>query len=325
MNDWLQALKEGRRRALAQAITQIEAEGEGAHATLAALYPLAGRAHHVGVTGAAGAGKSTLVNALARALRASGRTVGIVAVDPSSPFTGGALLGDRIRMRDLAGDPGVFIRSMASRGQLGGLARTTADVAVALDAAGFDVVIIETAGAGQGDVDIARAAHTTVVVEAPGMGDSVQAIKAGVLEIADVLALNKADHPDAAAAANALRAMLELGARDREGWQPPLIKTIAPEGAGVDALLDAIDAHREHLNHSGALAARERARVEAEITARLRAALLDRALAQLGRDGLADAVARVLARQEDPQSAALRLIASMGDDAAPGAPRRPGD
>ncbi len=316
MTAWLEALRQGNRRALAQAITQIEKEGARAREALAALYPLAGRAYRVGVTGAAGVGKSTLVNALARAIRRAGRTVGIIAVDPSSPFTGGALLGDRVRMHDLAGDPGVFIRSMASRGRLGGLARATADVAIALDAAGFEVVVIETAGVGQGDVDIAQAAHTVVVVEAPGLGDGVQAIKAGVLEIADVLTLNKADLPGADAAARALQSMLEMGAHDanRRGWTPPLVQTVAIEGQGIDELLAAIDAHRTHLHETGLMAARERRRVETEIMARLREALLAGLLARLGSDGLNGAVEAVLARQQDPHTAALELIGSLGID-----------
>src|SRR3990172_9234367 len=185
----------GSRRALARVITLVENRAPGTAEALALLYPHTGRAYLVGITGAPGTGKSTVVNALARTLRAQGRTVGIVAVDPTSPFSGGAVLGDRIRMIDLAGDPGVFIRSMAPRGSLGGLAAATSDVVRVLDAAGFDDVLIETVGAGQSEVDIARTATTTIVVDAPGMGDEVQAIKAGILEIADILVVNKADRP----------------------------------------------------------------------------------------------------------------------------------
>jgi LAO/AO transport system kinase len=205
----------GQRRAIARAISLVEDNGAEAQAMLAALHPYTGRAHVVGVTGPPGSGKSTLVNALVLYFRKGtderpARTVGIIAIDPTSPFSGGAILGDRIRMRDLAGDPGIFIRSMASRGNLGGLAWATADAVKVLDAAGFDLIFVETVGAGQAEVDIARAAHTTVVVEVPGLGDDVQAIKAGILEIADVFAVNKADHEGADHAVMALRMMLDL-------------------------------------------------------------------------------------------------------------------
>ncbi len=205
------SLLAGNRRALARTITLIENDGAEAHDALAALYRRTGQAHIVGVTGSPGTGKSTLVNALAKAYRQRGYTVGIVAVDPTSPFTGGALLGDRVRMRDLSGDPGIFIRSMATRGSLGGLAQATADVILALDAAGFQRILVETVGVGQAEVDIASTAHSTVVVEAPGMGDEVQAIKAGVLEIADILAVNKADREGADKTVTALHMVLGSG------------------------------------------------------------------------------------------------------------------
>jgi len=234
----------GNRYALARLISLIEDNGTEARAALAALYPHTGQAHVVGVTGAPGTGKSTLVNELTKVLRAQGTTVGIVAVDPSSPFSGGALLGDRVRMRDLAGDRGVFIRSMATRGSLGGLARATSDVVKVLDAAGFSVVLVETVGAGQAEVDIARTAHTTVVVEAPGLGDEVQALKAGLLEIADVLVVNKADRPGAAQTARALEMVINRnavrGGADDNAWRPPILKTIALDGSGVPEVLEAI-------------------------------------------------------------------------------------
>ncbi|MFW5772871.1 MAG: methylmalonyl Co-A mutase-associated GTPase MeaB, partial [Phototrophicaceae bacterium] len=256
MNPLVEQLRSGSRRAAARLLTMVENEREGVDEALAALFPHTGRAWVIGITGAPGTGKSSLVNALAKALRREGRTVGIIAVDPTSPFTGGAILGDRIRMRDLSGDAGVFIRSMATRGSLGGLARTTRDAIRVLDAAGFDVVLVETVGAGQSEVDIVRTAQTTVVVEAPGLGDDVQAIKAGILEIADVLVVNKADRPGADNTVRALRAMLELGhpvsrrrviahhgqlieaaATDSQAepealWVPPIVKTAATDETG---------------------------------------------------------------------------------------------
>jgi LAO/AO transport system kinase len=214
-DDLVAGVLAGQRRAIARAISLVEDDGEAAQATLSALHPYTGRTHVVGVTGPPGSGKSTLVNALVLYFRKGtggrpARTVGIIAIDPTSPFSGGAILGDRIRMRDLAGDPGIFIRSMASRGNLGGLAWATADAVKVLDAAGFEMVFVETVGAGQAEVDIARAAHTTVVVEVPGLGDDVQAIKAGILEIADVFVVNKADYEGADHAVMALRMMLDL-------------------------------------------------------------------------------------------------------------------
>src|SRR5262249_22314045 len=250
-------------------------ENQEGSVELAALYPFTGGAHIIGVTGAPGTGKSSLVNALARHYRREGRTVGIIAVDPTSPFTGGAILGDRIRMRDHSGDPGVFIRSMATRGSLGGLARTTADVARVLDAAGFDLVFIETVGAGQSEVDIASAAQTTIVIEAPGLGDDVQAIKAGILEIAHILGVNKADRPGLENTVRALRAMLDLGHRtervahhgrlievarpdklsdpnEATAWQPPIVQTVAAANSdstiseGIPELATQIEAHQTY-------------------------------------------------------------------------------
>ncbi len=301
----------GDRLALARLVSRIENNGAEARAALAALYPYTGRAHRVGVTGAPGTGKSTLVNEMAKVWRRQGQTVGIVAVDPTSPFSGGALLGDRIRMRDLAGDPGVFIRSMATRGSLGGLARATGDAVKVLDAAGFDIVLIETVGAGQSEVDIARTAHTVLVVEAPGFGDEVQAIKAGILEIADILVVNKADQPGAEHTARTLRAMLDLG-QARRSWQPPILKTVATEGQGVADVVEAVTRHRAYLETSGELARQERERVTAELHHLLREALVARWLRQIP-DGQVDAaIERILAREVDPHTAVEELIASVG-------------
>ena len=257
-------LCQGNRRALARTITLIETGGAAAHELLTRLYPFTGQATVIGVTGSPGTGKSTLVNAVAKVYRQQGKTVGIVAVDPTSPFTGGALLGDRVRMRDLRGDPGIFIRSMATRGSLGGLARATADVILALDAAGFERVLVETVGVGQAEVEIASTAHTTIVVEAPGMGDEVQAIKAGVLEIADVFAVNKADREGSDRTVMALRMMLGIAPEEVRGishhgqlltietpsrqravaWEPPIIKTVALQDQGILELVAAVEQHR---------------------------------------------------------------------------------
>jgi len=303
---------EGNRYALARLISLIEDDGADARASLAALYPHTGHAHIVGVTGAPGTGKSTLVNQLAKSLRVKETTVGVVAVDPTSPFSGGALLGDRLRMRDLAGDPGVFIRSMASRGSLGGLARATGDVVKVLDGAGFDVVLVETVGAGQAEVDIARTAHTTVVVEAPGLGDEVQALKAGLMEIADVLVVNKADRPGAANTARALEMVMDRntsqGGAGRDGWCPPILQAIALDGTGVPEVLDAVAAHREHLRTTGLWAKRERMRVESELLNVLRQELLDRLLARVGQQQIQAWIDRIAAREVDVYTATQSML-----------------
>lgn len=318
----------GDRRALAQAITRVENRAAGAAELLALLHPATGRAAIVGITGAPGTGKSTLVSALAQGLRLRGQRVAIIAVDPTSPFSGGAVLGDRIRMVDLAGDPGVFIRSMANRGSLGGLAATTGDVVRVLDAAGFDVILIETVGAGQSEVDIARTADTTIVVDAPGLGDEVQAIKAGILEIADILVVNKADRPGAENTVRALRAMLEMGHRFRtlrhhgqimqveeaaqapalDLWQVPVLSTVAAQHIGIAAVIDALDRHRAHLRETGMLRDRIRQRVEADLLDRLRETLLARLIAQRGSAALREAVERILAREIAPEDAVRALL-----------------
>ncbi|PZN06426.1 MAG: methylmalonyl Co-A mutase-associated GTPase MeaB, partial [Bacillota bacterium] len=259
----------GDRRALARAITVVENRLDGCDRLLAELYPHTGRAYVVGLTGAPGVGKSTLAAALARHLRQQGQRVGLIAVDPSSPFTGGALLGDRVRFSHGPVDDGVFFRSLASRGQVGGLSRATGDVLQILDAAGMDTVLVETVGAGQSEVEIMRYAHTTVVVLAPGLGDDVQAAKAGILEIGDVYVVNKADNPAAARTANEIRQMLELGAPRDPGWMPPVVETVAAEGRGLDDLAAALASHREHLRTSEAGASRQRAWSEESIRQQL--------------------------------------------------------
>ncbi|MCP4542143.1 MAG: methylmalonyl Co-A mutase-associated GTPase MeaB [Chloroflexi bacterium] len=302
---------DGDRRALARLISLVEDDGIDARTALAALYPYTGQAHIIGVTGAPGSGKSTLVNELAKTLRAQGTTVGIVAVDPSSPFTGGAMLGDRVRMYDLAGDPGVFIRSMATRGSLGGLARATSDVVKVLDAAGFDIVLVETVGAGQSEVDIARAAHTTIVIEAPGMGDEMQALKAGLMEIADVLVVNKADRPGAANTARALEMVIDRNARgtkDETVWRPLILQTVALDGTGVSEVLETAAAHREHLQTCGLWVQREQSRVETELFSVLQQELLGRVLTRVGEEQMQAWVARIAAREVDVYAAMQAII-----------------
>ncbi len=304
----------GNRYALARLISLVENNSTEIRTALADLYPHTGQAHIVGVTGAPGTGKSTLVNELAKSLRAQDITVGIVAVDPSSPFTGGALLGDRVRMRDLAGDPGVFIRSMATRGSLGGLARATSDAVKVLDAIGFAVVLVETVGAGQSEVDIARTAHTTIVIEAPGLGDEVQALKAGLMEIADILVVNKADRQGAANTARALEMVIDrsvpYGKASEDIWRPPILPTIALNGTGVPEVLEAIAAHRKHLRASGLWAKREQARIETELLNVLQQELLDRLLARVGEEQKAAWVERIAAREVDVYTAVQAILDS---------------
>ena len=282
------------RLGLARLITEVENGTPAGRKVLDESFVHAGKAFLIGVTGAPGTGKSSLVNQLAQYLRKEKQlTVAIVAVDPSSPFTGGAILGDRVRMRDLAGDDGVFIRSMASRGALGGLAIASAGVVQLLDAAGFDVILIETVGAGQSEVEIARLAHTTLVVEAPGFGDDIQAIKAGILEITDILVLNKADLPGVESTERALKANLDLGypmgingkaghqqpiggeTSDPQKWQPPVIKTVAIRGTGIEELVKAIFTHRDYMKDSGVLEIRNRERLRIEFEQLLKFRLLN--------------------------------------------------
>jgi LAO/AO transport system kinase len=308
--DLLKGVLAGRRKSIARMMSLAESMRPAARAALAQLHRHTGRAHIVGLTGVPGSGKSTMVRALAQKLREQGRTVGIVAIDPSSPFSGGAILGDRIRMLELAGDEGVFIRSMATRGALGGLARSTHDVVDVLDAAGFDVVLIETVGVGQDEVDIVQAAHTVVVVSAPGLGDEIQAIKAGVLEIADIHVVSKADRPDAPETVANLRAMLRLGAigAAKSVWRVPVVATSAQQRRGIDDLVLSIDTHFEHLHSAGEIAERTRKILRMRILKASEDIIRERLLKQncLALDTL---IARAQAREIDPITAAEELLA----------------
>ena len=302
-----EAVIKGSPQAAARLISLVENHIDEAVPDLRTLHAHTGRASVVGVTGPPGAGKSTLVNALVRLVRATKRRVGVVAVDPTSPFTGGAILGDRIRMQDHSTDPGVFVRSMATRGRLGGLAPATAGTVAVLDAFGCDVVFIETVGAGQGEVEVAGTADTVVLVTVPTLGDSVQTLKAGIMEIGDVFVVNKADRGDADRTATEIKMMLGL-APDRSGWHPPVLLSVATEGSGVAEVLEAVEGHGRYLVDHGLLMARRRARRRREILELVE----ERLLARLDGDRV-DALATRVARGElDPYTAADELLGSAG-------------
>lgn len=322
----------GDRLALSRFLSHIENETSLAQAALNEIYQKTGDAHLIGITGAPGTGKSSLVNQLAYHYRhpsdgRSQKSVAIVAVDPSSPFSGGAVLGDRIRMSSLTGDRGVFIRSMASRGSLGGLARATAGVVQAFDAAGYEVILIETVGAGQAEVDIARLAHTTIVVEAPGLGDDIQAIKAGILEIADILVVNKADRPGVEQTEKALRNMLQLAHPSKrmfgnqfqseeagnidDIWIPEIFKTIATTASGIPELLGGINEHYQFLKKSGDFLRRERVRIAAEMDQRIQNALVQKWRSRVDLAEFDELLDKIVTRQLSPQQA-LKII--IGED-----------
>ena len=332
------SILEGNRLALARLLTKVENEQPEGRTVLAELFPHTGKAHLIGVTGAPGTGKSSLVNQLALHYRRNeDKRIAIIAVDPSSPFTGGAVLGDRVRMRDLSGDDGIFIRSMATRGSVGGIAQTTASLVQVFDAAGFDIVIIETVGAGQSEVDVARLAHTTLVVEAPGLGDDIQAIKAGILEIADLLVINKADRPGVENTERALRSTLELAhptkrvtrhhgrtlttdvPKENEGtpssgqthkpmWIPPIIKTVSTEGKGFAELAESIARHLQYLHESGDWEARDRTRLGLELETVLQEALVDRFMESTSKSRYEKILEKVLNRDLSPYEAVESLL-----------------
>lgn len=327
-----ESVLQGDRLALARLLTEIENESPEGQQALNELFKHTGTAHLIGVTGAPGTGKSSLVNQLALHYRQAangGRRVAVVAVDPTSPFTGGAVLGDRVRMRELSGDNGVFIRSMATRGSLGGLAAATAGLVQALDAAGNEIIFIETVGAGQTEVDIAKLAHTTLVVNVPGLGDDVQAIKAGILEIADILVLNKADRPGVEAAERALLGMLKLGHPTKRAilhhgqtqtvespdaevvgdmWIPPIRRTVATDGKGIAELAEAIAGHRLHLEKTGGWQLRDRSRLESEVETLLQSSLMARWRENLNDKKYEAMLEQLLARKLSPRQAVTALL-----------------
>jgi LAO/AO transport system kinase len=330
----------GDRRAIARQISRIENNRPEGRSVLAELYAHTGNAFLVGITGAPGTGKSTLVNEIAKLYRQDDKTVAILSVDPTSPFTGGAILGDRIRMNDLAGDPGIFVRSMATRGSLGGLARAAADTVKIFDAAGYEIILIETVGVGQAEVEIASLAHSVVVVEAPGLGDEIQAIKAGVLEIADVFVVNKCDRDGAGKTVAALKMMLDLShgsllraalhhgelmeiastadngqdnVSTEPAWRPSICQTVATQGQGVGDVIAALQKHRDYQISSGILAQRERDRIVFEIQQILRERLLTDLLAQLSAEQINQTLDQVIARKVDPYAAVDHLLSSEAE------------
>ncbi len=312
--DWVERIRAGDPRALARAITTVENRGSDAAAVLKALFPYSGRARLIGLTGSPGSGKSTLVDQLAREYRKQGRTIGIIAVDPTSPFSGGAILGDRIRMLSHHSDPGIYIRSMATRGSLGGLARTTADVATVLDASGKELILIETVGVGQDEVDIVRLADITLVILVPGMGDDVQTIKAGIMEIADIFVINKSDREDAERVEREIRAMQSLAHR-KDNWVPPIVKTVATEGIGVPELANAIAGYEAFLQKENLALEKKIQNWRDRLVEMLRDSLLETVLRERMGDGaVARYAAEVAEHKRDPYSLVEEIVASLADD-----------
>ena len=311
LQPWIERLRSGDPRALARAISTVENRGPESADLLKALFPHSGKARILGMTGAPGAGKSTLVDQLAKLYRREGKTLGIIAVDPTSPYTGGAILGDRIRMQDHHADPGMYIRSMATRGSLGGLARTTADVATVLDASGRDLILIETVGVGQDEVDIVRLADITVVILVPGMGDDVQTIKAGIMEIADIFVINKSDREGAERVEREVRAMQSLAMRT-DHWSPPIVKTVASEGKGIEELAAAIASYEAYLKKENLVLKRNIQNWRERLVEMLRDAMLERARAQLG-DGRAEQYAAEVAQHKrDPYTLVEEIVRKAG-------------
>ena len=305
-------MRAGEPRALARAITTVENRDAEANALLRALFPFTGKGHVIGVTGAPGSGKSTLVDQLARHYRGEQQTVGIIAVDPTSPYTGGAILGDRIRMLGHQADAGIYIRSMATRGYLGGLAATTADVASVLDASGKDIILVETVGVGQDEIDIVRLAEVTVVILVPGMGDDVQTIKAGIMEIADIFVINKSDREGAERVEREIRAMQTLAVRS-DKWTPPIIKTVAVDGTGIDELAETIGEYQEFLRKQDLALKKKIESWRERLVEMLRESLLERVMReQMGDGAVSRYAAEVAERRRDPYALVDEIVSKVG-------------
>ena len=311
LQSWIEQLRSGDTRALARAISVIEDHGPGAYELLKAVFPHSGKARVIGLTGAPGAGKSTLVDQLAHHYRSAQQTVGIVAVDPTSPYTGGAILGDRIRMQSHHGDPGIYIRSMATRGSLGGLARTTADVATVLDASGRNVILIETVGVGQDEVDIVRLADITVVILVPGMGDDVQTIKAGIMEIADIFVINKSDREGAERVEREIRTMQSLAIR-HDAWTPPIVKTVATDGQGIDELAATIAQYEAYLRQENLLLQKSAQNWRERLINMLRDAILERVVKEKFTESeMTRYAAEVAEHKRDPYSLVEEMLKAV--------------
>ena len=310
--DLIRGVVAGERRAVARAISLVEDGSDGLPQLIGGLHARTGSAYTVGLTGSPGVGKSSLAAELVKAARAREKTVSVLAIDPTSPFTGGALLGDRLRMQTHATDPGVFIRSMATRGHLGGLALAAPEAIRVLDASGADLVIVETVGVGQAEVEVATAADTTLVVVAPGWGDAVQASKAGILEIADVFVVNKADREGAGETVRDLEVMLKMGPKLE--WRPPVVRTSAQSGDGVDDLWEAIESHRAHLESTGGLERKRRARLLAEVEDMAATRLRQRVASRLEEGDLESLADDLVARKIDPYAAVDMLLGTLGEE-----------